>query len=78
MGGGGSINYTMIHESSKWLADQMGYNVKYWDELKKDLNAKFKRPDPLTSTQTAYSAYIQTKTTNPEDETVSSHARATD
>mmetsp|Transcript_21772 Transcript_21772/g.32271 ORF Transcript_21772/g.32271 Transcript_21772/m.32271 type:complete len:587 (-) Transcript_21772:125-1885(-) len=74
MGGGGSINFSMIHESSKWLADQMGYNVKYWDELKKELNAKFKRPDLFTSTQTAFSSYIQTKANNPEDETVSPYA----
>ncbi|MBP0027990.1 hypothetical protein [Roseofilum sp. Guam] len=46
MGGGGSINYTMIHESSRWLAEHLGHNESYWDELKAELNAKFERPDP--------------------------------
>ena len=46
MGGGGSINYTMIHESSKWLAKNIGYTEAYWDALKKELNAEFHRPDP--------------------------------
>ena len=43
MGGGGSINYTMIHESSSWLAKHLGFSVNYWNSLKKRLNAKFKR-----------------------------------
>jgi len=47
MGGGGSINYTMIHESSSWLAKHMGFDVEYWDSLKERLNAKFKRDNPL-------------------------------
>ncbi len=46
MGGGGSINYTMIHESSTWLSTHMGHNANYWDKLKSELNAKFDRPDP--------------------------------
>lgn len=46
MGGGGSINYTMIHESSSWLAKNLGHDESYWDELKVELNAKFQRPDP--------------------------------
>lgn len=40
-GGGGSINYTMIHESSTWLAEQLGaggaYTPDYWDTLKQEL-----------------------------------------
>ncbi len=44
MGGGGSINYTMIHESSEWLAGQIGYTTHYWNELKAELNQKFARP----------------------------------
>ncbi len=47
MGGGGSINYTMIHESSKWLAEHLGHDEKYWDELKRNLNNRFKRSDPM-------------------------------
>ena len=46
MGGGGSINYTMVHESSAWLTNQMGRTIDYWDNLKAELNAKFARPDP--------------------------------
>ncbi|ACK66208.1 conserved hypothetical protein [Rippkaea orientalis PCC 8801] len=46
MGGGGSINYTMIHESSEWLSQQMGHSVDYWDGLKTELNQKFARPNP--------------------------------
>ncbi|MEM9149143.1 MAG: GMC family oxidoreductase N-terminal domain-containing protein, partial [Cyanobacteria bacterium P01_F01_bin.3] len=46
MGGGGSINYTMLHESSQWLSHQIGHTPDYWDQLKADLNEKFHRPDP--------------------------------
>lgn len=46
MGGGGSINYTMIHESSQWLATQIGQTEEYWNCLKASLNQKFNRPDP--------------------------------
>jgi hypothetical protein len=46
MGGGGSINYTMIHESSDWLAAQLGQDASYWDQLKKELNTKFALPHP--------------------------------
>ncbi|GKY97968.1 hypothetical protein MPSEU_000754900 [Mayamaea pseudoterrestris] len=46
MGGGGSINYTMIHESSKWLARMLGHSEQYWDDLKHDLNQRFRRSDP--------------------------------
>ena len=46
MGGGGSLNYTMIHESSEWLAKQLGRTKSYWDDLKQELNQKFERSDP--------------------------------
>ena len=46
MGGGGSINYTMIHESSTWLASHIGQGPAYWDELKEGLNPRFERSDP--------------------------------
>lgn len=46
MGGGGSINYTMIHESSEWLAQHIGHSVEYWQTLKAELNQKFHRQDP--------------------------------
>ena len=57
MGGGGSINFTMIHESSQWLADKIGYDEKYWDDAKDELNHKFKRPDPFL-TRTPFTKYI--------------------
>lgn len=46
MGGGGSINYTMIHESSEWLSTHVGRSVQYWQDLKKALNQRFERDDP--------------------------------
>ena len=46
MGGGGSINYTMIHESDEWLAQHIGRDADYWHDLKQDLNQLFERPDP--------------------------------
>ncbi|MBD2667033.1 GMC family oxidoreductase N-terminal domain-containing protein [Richelia sinica] len=46
MGGGGSINYTMIHESSEWLAQNIGRDKAYWDSLKAELNQKFLRENP--------------------------------
>ena len=48
MGGGGSINYTMMHESSEWLATHIGQDEAYWDSLKAELNQKFARPNPVT------------------------------
>ncbi|MDJ0599719.1 MAG: GMC oxidoreductase [Crocosphaera sp.] len=48
MGGGGSINYTMIHESSDWLANHIGYSVDYWNDLKAELNKKFALKNPET------------------------------
>jgi hypothetical protein len=45
MGGGGSINYTMFHESSEWLSQHIGQDVPYWDGLKAELDKKFKSPD---------------------------------
>lgn len=52
MGGGGSINYTMIHESSNWLTQHIGQTVIYWDALKAELNKKFKSPDiPLDQSE---------------------------
>ena len=48
MGGGGSINYTMIHESSEWLATHIGHRADYWDDLKAELNERFARPDPAS------------------------------
>jgi hypothetical protein len=49
-GGGGSINYTMMHESSGWLAGELGaggaFPAAYWDALKDELGALFQRGDP--------------------------------
>ena len=60
MGGGGSINFTMIHESSQRLADKIGYDEQYWDDSKDELNSKFKRPDPFV-TRTPFAKYIGEK-----------------
>jgi choline dehydrogenase-like flavoprotein len=68
MGGGSSINYSMIHESSQWVGHQMGYDISYWEMLKTELNDKFKRPDPFFN-QNAFSEFIQKKAHNPEDDT---------
>jgi hypothetical protein len=46
-GGGGSLNYTMIHESSQWLTRHIGEDVCYWDSVKGELKSKFNRPDPV-------------------------------
>ncbi|GFH54983.1 choline dehydrogenase [Chaetoceros tenuissimus] len=50
----------MIHESSKWLSENIGYSIEYWDKLKRSLNKKFCRPDPIT-TQTKFSKHIRDK-----------------
>ncbi|WP_434688133.1 GMC oxidoreductase [Pseudanabaena minima] len=57
MGGGGSINYTMIHESSEWLTTNIGKTVAYWEDLKKELNEKFAREDP-SKTQSVITKHI--------------------
>ncbi|CAM9477285.1 unnamed protein product [Chrysoparadoxa australica] len=46
MGGGGSINYTMIHESSTWLVNHLGNTMAYWDDLKESMNHLFNRRIP--------------------------------
>jgi len=46
MGGGGSINYTMIFESSDWLTKNLGYDSAYWDGMKAELAEAFQRGDP--------------------------------
>lgn len=60
MGGGGSINYTMIHESSEWLSKNIGKPVSYWDELKVELYKKFRSPD-LPLDQSHATKYILQK-----------------
>lgn len=60
MGGGGSINYTMIHESSEWLVKQAGRDVAYWNECKKELNDCLNRPNPFTpGFQTPFAKFIE-------------------
>jgi hypothetical protein len=60
MGGGGSLNYSMIHESSVWLAKHIGKTESYWDCLKQELNKKFNRPDPLKNLSPV-TKYVLTK-----------------
>lgn len=45
-GGGGSINYTMMFESSEWLAHNIGETPEYWDDLKQQCAAALHRTDP--------------------------------
>ena len=49
MGGGGSINYTMIFESSDWLTKNLGHDQAYWDAMKEELAEAFQRRDPMTN-----------------------------
>lgn len=49
MGGGGSINYTMIFESSEWLVTHLGHDTAYWDAVRDELSATFERHDPEQS-----------------------------
>jgi hypothetical protein len=60
MGGGGSINYTMIHESNKWLTKHLGHNEAYWQTLKEELNGKFHCGNPF-DIETEFSQHIQEK-----------------
>jgi hypothetical protein len=62
MGGGGSINYTMIHEASNWLKKYLGRTEKYWNDLKRRLNKKFDRRDPMID-ETPITAHIIAKGT---------------
>ena len=49
MGGGGSINYTMIFESSDWLTKNLGHDQSYWDAIKKELAEAFQLQDPVAN-----------------------------
>lgn len=49
MGGGGSINYSMIHESNSWLTENIGRSTQYWDDTKESLNRMFHRKDSRKS-----------------------------
>ncbi len=49
MGGGGSINYTMIFESSDWLTKNLGYDSAYWDRMKEEVAEAFERRNPTTN-----------------------------
>ena len=49
MGGGGSINYTMIFESSDWLTKNLGHDRGYWDEMKEELAEAFQLRESKTN-----------------------------
>ena len=49
MGGGGSINYTMMFESSEWLTKNLGHDQVYWDAMKEELAKSFQLRDPTTN-----------------------------
>lgn len=61
MGGGGSINYTMMFESSKWLSKNLGKSEEYWDTMKKELGVKFDRPDPFHKKKKDFADFIEQK-----------------
>ncbi len=60
VGGGGSINYTMIAEESQWLAKHLGRDAPYWDEQKRELHALF---DLLPPTKSAVTQRVLEATT---------------
>jgi hypothetical protein len=60
MGGGGSINYTMIFESSDWLIQNFGHDRAYWDQLKQELGAAFNLRNPRKNL-TDVALYVQEK-----------------
>lgn len=63
MGGGGSINYTMIFESSEWLSKNFGYDQDYWDNLKQELAESFQLRDPQKNL-TDVALYVKEKLEN--------------
>ena len=58
MGGGGSINYTMIFESSDWLTKNFGHDQTYWDSLKEELAKSFERRAPKAN-MTAVAEHVK-------------------
>ncbi|PZD70288.1 Oxygen-dependent choline dehydrogenase [Acaryochloris thomasi RCC1774] len=60
MGGGGSINYTMIFESSQWLSEHLGHDPDYWTDRKAELSQAFERTDP-NRTLTPAAEYVKAK-----------------
>lgn len=59
MGGGSSINYSMIFESSAWLVQHFGHDQGYWDTQKEKLAISFQRSDPKQGL-TKVATHIQT------------------
>jgi hypothetical protein len=66
MGGGGSINYTMIHESSTWLSKNIGQSEKYWDDMKTKLSAKLNRKTPFVKKSEDFTKIIKEKASGME------------
>ena len=60
MGGGGSINYTMIYESSAWLSQNFGHSEDYWNARKQELADAFQLLDPHTNL-TPVARHVQEK-----------------
>jgi GMC oxidoreductase len=60
MGGGGSINYTMIYESSAWLSQNFGHSEDYWNDRKQELADAFQLLDPHTDL-TPVARHVQEK-----------------
>jgi len=48
LGGGGSINYTMMYDSSDWYVKNVGFgDLQYWNTCKQELGKALDRPDPF-------------------------------
>jgi hypothetical protein len=60
MGGGGSINYTMIYESCQWLAERFGHGESYWEQRQRDLAEAFHLLDP-SHQLTAVASHVRGK-----------------
>ncbi len=63
-----SINYTMIHESSKWLAENLGQTIEYWDAVKKEVTSKFKRESPFENRPNDFTRIIEEMATSSNNE----------
>lgn len=57
MGGGGSINYAMIYESSSWLSTHFGQEVYYWNDIKQQLEERLDCINP-SQQKTALTQHI--------------------
>ena len=62
-----SINYTMIHESSEWLATHVGRTKEYWDCRKKEFNEKLNLDNPFENRVEDFTSVIEKAATSLEE-----------